>query len=189
MLYANVGISLFVSWSLVSRLAMMSFSQEGQSYWLLKGAPISTYQLLAGKFLVAYLPGLILGWAFILVMSVAKPGGLSVMAFSLLVVALCNAGVAGINLGFGVAGANFTWDDPRRLGGGASGCLGALASGLYLALALLLFFGPVLVLPNLGLSGLLAQLVGLVIGGGFSLACMIVPLSVVRKRVPLLGET
>ena len=37
MLYANVGISLFVGWSLLSRLAGMSFSLEGKQYWLLKG--------------------------------------------------------------------------------------------------------------------------------------------------------
>jgi len=188
MLYANVGISLFVSWSLVSRLALMSFSQESLSYWMLKSAPISTFQLLAGKFLVAYLPGLILGWGFVLVMYAVKPGWLGVLAFSLLVVALCNTGVAGINLAFGVTGANFTWDDPRRMAGGTSGCLGALISALYLALALLLFFGPVLYLPILGLPQFVAQLVGLGLGGSISLICMVVPLIVVRKRVPRLGE-
>ncbi len=189
MLYANVGISLFVSWSLVSRLALMSFSQEGLNYWVLRSAPISTFQLMAGKFLVAYLPGLILGWGFILVMSLVKPGGLGILAFSLLVVALCNTGVAGINLAFGISGANFTWNDPRRMAGGMSGCLGTLVSGLCLVLALLFFFGPVLLLPPLGLPQLLAQLVGLVLGGAFSLTFMLVPLSIVRGRVPRLGET
>ena len=188
MLYANVAIALFVSWSLVSRLALMSFSQEGRSYWIVKCAPISTRRLLAAKFLVAYLPGLILGWGFVLVMSLAKPGAFGVLVFSLLVVALCNAGVAGINLAFGIAGANLTWDDPRRMAGGVSGCLGALVSGLCLALALLLFFGSVLSLSALGAPEWIAQLVGLALGGGFSLACVFLPLVVVRKRVALLGE-
>ena len=45
MVYANVGISLFVSWSLLSRLAGMAFSQEGKSYWLLKASPVSTGEI------------------------------------------------------------------------------------------------------------------------------------------------
>lgn len=188
-LYANVGISLFVSWSLVSRLALMSFSQEGQNYWVLRSAPVSTFQLMTAKLLVAYLPGLVLGWVFILVMYLARPGGLSVLVFSLLVVALCNAGIAGINLGFGIAGANFTWDDPRRMAGGISGCLGAIVSGLCLALSLLFFFAPVLFLPTLGVSQLLSQLIGLGLGGVLSLVCMVVPISLVRNRVPRLGES
>jgi len=39
--YGNVGMSLFVGWMVLSRLAGMGFSQEGKSYWLLKTAPVS----------------------------------------------------------------------------------------------------------------------------------------------------
>ena len=63
MLYANAGISLFISWPLLSRLAMMSFSLEGKQYWLLKSAPVTTARLVTGKYLVAYIPTLILCWA------------------------------------------------------------------------------------------------------------------------------
>jgi len=130
MLYANVGISLFIGWSLLSRLAGMSFSLEGKQYWLLKSAPVSSLRLVTAKYLVAYFPTLILCWIFLLITSLLQRVSLDTLAYSLVVVALSVAGVAGLNLAFGVVGANFEWEDPRRISQGALGCLGALASGL-----------------------------------------------------------
>src|SRR5512138_2742251 len=54
--YSNIGMSLFVGWMLLSRLAGMGFSHEGKNYWMLKVSPIHPGHLVAAKFLVAYLP-------------------------------------------------------------------------------------------------------------------------------------
>src|SRR6266498_388133 len=62
--YGNVGMSLFVGWMLLSRLAGMGFSHEGRNYWMLKVSPVGVWHLLASKFLVAYLPALGLGFIF-----------------------------------------------------------------------------------------------------------------------------
>ncbi|MGE5222821.1 MAG: putative ABC transporter permease subunit, partial [Omnitrophica WOR_2 bacterium] len=105
MVYANIGISLFVGWSLLSRQAMISFSQEGKNYWIIKSAPISSGKLIVSKFAFAYLPSLVLGWAFLIIISLVQGAHLSVLIFGLPVVALCLAGIAGINLAFGVKGA------------------------------------------------------------------------------------
>src|SRR5512140_130534 len=53
--YGNIGMSLFVGWMLLSRLAGMGFSQEGRNYWMLKVSPVRVWHLLGSKFLVAYL--------------------------------------------------------------------------------------------------------------------------------------
>jgi hypothetical protein len=106
----------------------------------------------------------------------------------LLAVALTIAGAAGMNLAFGVAGANFNWEDPRRISQGSIGCLGALASFLYLAFSLLLFFGPAVGLNSLGLPQIVGQGAGLVLGTAACLAVAIVPLMLVRGRVPNLAE-
>jgi hypothetical protein len=39
-----------------------------------------------------------------------------------------------------------------------------------------------------GLPGNIGQVIGLVLGGGVSLACAVIPLRLVRKRVERLGE-
>ncbi len=186
--YGNVGISLFVGWMLLARLGGMGFSQEGRSYWLLKSAPVTSFQLMLAKFLVAFLPTLILGWAFLLVISFLQRVNLSIVLFTVPVVALSIAGNAGLNLTFGITGANMDWEDPRQMQKGTSGCLGALASFIYLPFSLLLFFGPGLLTALFGLPDYVGQLAGLLLGGAFSLAVAIIPLWVVRSRVLRLDE-
>lgn len=186
--YANVGLSLFVGWSLLSRLAMMGFSQEGKSYWILKSAPVSSRKLLVAKFLVAFVPSLVLGWGYLLVISLLQRVSLGTLAFGLGVVALCIAGTAGLNLAFGVAGANLDWEDPRRMNRGTTGCIGALVSMGFLVISLLFFFGPAVLAGLVGWPETIGQLVGLVLGGGLSLAAAILPPWYVQNRVPRIGE-
>ena len=187
-LYANVGISLFVGWSLLSRLAGMSFSLEGKQYWLLKSAPVSTIRLITGKYLVAYLPTLFLCWTFLLITSMLQRVGLGVLSYSMVVVTLTVAGVAGVNLAIGVIGANFEWEDPRRIAQGSIGCLGALLSGLSILVCLLFFFGPPILFDLLGSNPAIGRLIGVVLGSAVSLGLLIVPLWLVRQRVPRLAE-
>jgi ABC-2 type transport system permease protein len=186
--YFNVGISLFVGWMLLARLAGMAFSQEGQQYWLLKSAPVSTAVLVASKFAVAYLPTLALGWGFLLIISLVQRTNLFQLLFTIPVVALCIAGNAGLNLTFGITGANFDWEDPRKMQRGAQGCLSALATMAYLPISLTLFFGPAILLTAFGLPEAVGQVVGLIVGGVFSLACGFIPLYLASKRVPRLAE-
>ncbi len=188
MVYGNVAISLFVSWSLLSRLAALGFSQEGKNYWMIKIAPISTARLLAAKYLVAFLPTLALGWVFLVIISLVQRASLGTLIFGMLVVLLTIAGTAGLNLAFGVIGANFNWEDPRRITQGGIGCLGALASFVFLGISLLLFFGPAVLLKMLGGPAAAGELAGLALGGIVCLICGFVPLWLVRGRVARLGE-
>ncbi len=188
MVYANVGIALFVSWSLLSRLAALGFSQEGKSYWVLKSSPVSPVKLVGAKFLVAYLPTLVMGWGFLLIISLVQRAEFGILIFSLAVVALTIAGTAGLSLAFGVLGANFDWDDPRRISQGSLGCLGALASFVFLIVSLSLFFGPALLVGVFGGPQFLGQFLGMLLGGIACAAGAIIPLWLVRKRVALLAE-
>jgi hypothetical protein len=188
MAYSSVGLAMFIGWSLQSRLALMGFSQEGKNYWLIKCSPISTVRLIASKFLVAYVPALILGWGCMLVVSLLKSAPISVFVFGLIVVALSISGVAGINLSFGIAGVNLTWEDPRRMNSGFSGCFSVMASILYLLVDAGLFIAPTIILVALGVPALAGQAVGLILGGAFSLACAAVPLLLVSKRAARIGE-
>jgi hypothetical protein len=188
MVYANVGISLFVGWSLLSRLAAMAFSQEGKSYWVLKASPVRVKDLLAAKFLVAYLPTLGLCWGFMLVISLLQRASFTAQTYSLAAVALILAGATGINLAFGVIGANFDWEDPRRISQGSAGCLGAIASMVYLLLSLAIFFGPLLLVNALRSLQVFGYTAGLALGSAACLACAIVPLLLVSKRIRRLME-
>jgi len=144
--------------------------------------------LVASKFLVAYLPALVLGWVFLLVISLLQHTPLSVVVFGLVVVVLSISGVAGINLTYGIVGVNLKWEDPRRMNAGFSGCLSPLFSLLYLGVDATLFIGPAMLLAAFGGPALAGQAIGLVLGGAFSLACAVIPLSLASARVARIDE-
>jgi hypothetical protein len=188
LVFGDMAIALFVGWMLLGRLAMMGFSQEGRHYWLLKAAPVSAERLLLAKFLVALIPALALGWAFLLVLALGRGVALADAVFTLVAVGLCYAAVAGVNVAFGVAGAVFDWEDPRRMVRGASGCLSTIVSLLVLGLCLVFFVAPTLATAFLELPPALGKIAGLALGGLASAACAVVPLILVRQRVPRLAE-
>lgn len=189
MTYGSVALSLFVSWSLLSRLALTSFSQEGKSYWIIKSAPVSTGKLLISKFLMAYMPSLIMGWLFLAAISLVQHASAAIFVFGLCVVALSMAGIDGVNLAFGVTGAKLDWEDPRQMTRGSEGCISGLLSFAYLALTLLLFFGPPIGMTIIGVPEWIGQIAGLVLGGIVSLVGAVVPLYLVRERVAKIGES
>jgi ABC-2 type transport system permease protein len=186
--YASVGLSLFVGWMLLGRLAGMGFAQEGKAYWLIKTAPVSSTRQIIAKFLVAILPTLGLCVTFLLLTSLVHRTGLATLLFALPAVALCIAGNTGIYLSFGIAGANMNWDDPRHMQRGIASCFGALVSVIYLPFSLLLFFGPPIAVTLFEVPVIVGQIAGLLLGGAFSLACAIIPLVLVHRRVARLGE-
>ena len=188
MAYGNIGLAIFVGWMLLQRLAGMGFSQEGKNYWLLKAAPVSARQMLTAKFLVAYLPALALSVLFLVGFSILQGIAIAQAAYSLLVVVLCLAGMAGIQLAFGAAGANFTWEDPRKMNAGKMGCLGMILTGLYLPLNLGIFLGPLFLAALFSLPDGYGYLAGGVLGCGMSLLCAILPPRLLEARVNRLGE-
>jgi hypothetical protein len=185
--YGNVGLSLFVGWMLLSRLAGMGFSHEGRNYWMLKVSPIQVGHLLASKFLVAYLPTLALGFIFLTAISIVQRLSILEFVYSFIAIIMCLAGVAGILLSFGVAGANFTWDDPRKMNSGAMGCLGQILTIMYLPISFGLFIAPLGLAQFLEFPLLYGYLVGLILGSTFAVGFAFVPLWLVRRRVEQLG--
>jgi ABC-2 type transport system permease protein len=186
--YGNVGMSLFVGWMLLARLAGVGFSQEGKSYWVLKSAPLGPRTLLTSKFVVAYLPALALGWFFMIMISVLQHISLSGFFYGLLAVAMCLAGMTGLLLGFGVAGAKFDWEDPRRMSSGGMGCLGQAVAGFFLPVSFGFFIGPLYLVAALKLPMLIGYLGGGLLGIAICLVGALVPLGLASRRVERLGE-
>jgi ABC-2 type transport system permease protein len=186
--YGNVGLSLFVGWSLLNRLGSMAFSHEGKNFWMLKIAPLRARDLLTAKFLAAYLPALTLGWLFLIPISLLRGMTFPAFLYSLLITAMCLFGMTGILLSFGVAGANFSWEDPRRMNSGSIGCVGMILTVLFVPLTFGLFVGPLWFTSAFQLPDYYAYLAGAFLGVGFSLICALVPLWLVRHKVERLDE-
>jgi len=188
MAYGNIGIALFVGWTLLTRLGSMAFSQEGKNYWLLKVSPVSARHMLDAKFLVAFLPTFALSGIFLTAISVLQGFVLANYLFSLVVMGFCLAGMSGILVGFGAAGANFEWDDPSKMNSGVVGCVGMALTALFLPVAFAFFFGPVLLAPMIQFPEYYGYLGGLALGGSFSGFSAFLPLWLAHRKVEHLGE-
>jgi ABC-2 type transport system permease protein len=186
--YGNIGMSLFVGWMLLARLSGMAFSSEGKNYWVLKSSPVSARHLLSAKFLVAYLPTLALGVIFMVAVSILQKASLVIFLYGLLATAMCQAGMNGILLAFGVAGANFNWTDPRRMNAGVIGCLGQFLTSLFLPISFGMFIGPLLLVSIFNWPQVYGYLVGFIAGVAVSGTCAVLPPWLVRKKVERLGE-
>jgi ABC-2 type transport system permease protein len=186
--YSSVGMSLFVGWVSLSRLAGMALSSEGKNYWLLKSAPLRAFHLLAAKYLVAYLPAFVLGSFFLVAIGIAQKMTLGAFAYSLLAMSFCLAGMTGILLGFGVAGAKLDWDDPRKMNAGNLGCLGQIVAMAYLPLTFGLFIGPLFLAALLEWPLVYGYLMGGILGVAVNVLAGILPPFISRKAVVGLGE-
>jgi ABC-2 type transport system permease protein len=189
MAYSSVAMSLFVGWVSLSRLAGMAFSSEGKNYWILKSAPLRTLHLLAAKFLVAYLPAFALGAFFLVAIAFAQKMALGSFLYSTLAMAFCLAGMTGILLGFGVAGAKFDWDDPRKMNAGGMGCLGQIVAMAFLPLTFGLFIGPLFLVTLLGWPVTVGYLLGGTLGVAVNLVAAILPPWLMRNKVATLSES
>ncbi len=189
MAYSSVGMSLFVGWVSLSRLAGMAFSSEGKNYWILKSSPLRTSHLLAAKFLIAYLPAFVLGLIFLVVIAVVQKMAPGTILYSILAMSFCLAGMTGILLGFGVAGAKLDWDDPRKMNAGGMGCLGQIVAAAFLPLTFGLFIGPLYLASVLDWPIVYGYLMGGIVGIAVSLAAAILPPYLARVKVTQLGES
>ena len=189
--FSLLALSTLVGWMLLIGLGTMAFSREGKNYWFLQAAPVRARDLLAGKFLVSYIPTLAFGVAYLIFGYIVR--GITWWSFPYIALALMMtmAGATAISLAFGAAGAKMDWDNPtqQRLRG-ASGCFVFLAVFGFQALDLVLFLLPVALYTFfIGPPPFWMYLVGGILGTGAAVMAILIPLRLVAPRLSSLGES
>jgi ABC-2 type transport system permease protein len=185
--YADVALTLFLGWMLVSNLAGFAFSREGKNFWILKAAPINARRLLAAKFLIGYIPSAFACSIYILVLRIIKHSSAGALIVNLISIWFMLAGLTGIYLALGIRGARFDWENPSQIHR-TIGCLGFLAGMLFLGVCLMLFITPALLAQLFHLPAAVGQLAGLISGGIACTLAVIIPLGLVEPRVATLSE-
>ena len=185
--YGGLGTALFVAWIFAARLALGGIGLEGKRYWLLKVAPLRAEILLAAKFTVAYLPSLALGSVFLVAATFLGRSGVEALPYNWVALAGTIAALCAVYLAFGTAGANLTWEDPRQVTRGTTGCIGWIAGTATAGIIAGVFSGfPLLAL--LGVPVVLAQGLGLIVGLTLCVGVLVATFLWARGRVALVGE-
>jgi hypothetical protein len=170
---SGVFIAALILWltsSIFTQIATTGISMEGKSWWLLKIAPISPAELLRGKFVVAWVPYVILSTVLFVGAAIWKGFSLFGFVYGWFGVELLGAGFLLVALGFAVPWAKFDWDDPRRMTSGwgwvfttITQYLMGIIGGLLLALPLIAqVFAPQWVLLAYAV-GVLATVAGVAV--------------------------
>jgi ABC-2 type transport system permease protein len=185
--YADIGVALVLGWMLVSNMAGLAFSREGRNYWILKTAPIGTRQLLTAKFLVGYLPSALICAVYLLVLEILKGGSFGSIIIGIISIWMMMGALTAIYLALGTRGAKFNWENPAQVYQ-TVGCLGMIASFLFLPICFGSFIGPVILAQILHIPAVAGRLAGLLLGGVFCALAVVIPLALAEKRVSFLSE-
>jgi hypothetical protein len=132
----SVGIGFFVAVICSSALAGPGISREGQAFWLLKVAPVSGWRILLGKFVLAYLPFIIVGTLMVVLFAVLRPATLADAPRALALIWLLGMGTTAISLGLGAAFPRLDWQNPSQQTTTRAGCLSLVLYTIYIGLGL-----------------------------------------------------
>jgi hypothetical protein len=185
--YAGIGLVLLLGGMLVHNLAGFSFSREGKNYWFLKAAPLDAKQLIAAKFLVGYIPSVLICSVYLIILEILKHTAPFFIAVGLISVWMMMAGLTGISLALGIQGAKFDWENPSQMHR-TLGCMGQLLGFFFLAVCFMLLVTLGFLAGLLHLPVFAGQLAGLFFCGVAGALAAILPLTLVRNRVATLAE-
>ncbi|MFN8482737.1 MAG: hypothetical protein U0768_06795 [Anaerolineae bacterium] len=176
-------VAISVASLIFARFGLNGISREGRAAWIIRAAPVSAWQWLWGKFLVAYLPYLGLGSALVFVLWVAQREDVFILVQSWLALALVGAGVTGISVGIGGSVPRFDWAHPQQMVGTAPGCLAFIAYSGFTMILLGMFAIARIVSASLSLLGVLTWAAVLSAALLLTLAAVFVPLTIAARRL------
>jgi ABC-2 type transport system permease protein len=130
---------------LMGNLAFSSISREGKSWWLLKIAPISGFELMRGKFITVALPFVVVSTLGIVIAAIWRHFSLVWALYGWLSIEMLGLGMLAVAVCLAVPWAKLDWDDPRRMNSGWGGLITMLT---WLLLGIIA--GGFLCLPLLG---------------------------------------
>jgi ABC-2 type transport system permease protein len=185
---SNLASVLYICWTFVLRFGHGAFSMEGKRWWILKSAPVRPQTLVQGKFLVAYIPVLIIGMPFLIFLGLFRSLPLEVLIYQLIAFPIIAAASTSLSLVFGILGAKFNWDNPVELYRGTTSCVGTFTSALFLFILALLFIGLPVAAEALNVNRLIGLAGGLIAGTVMAVLAGGLPLRVVLNRINSLGE-
>lgn len=132
--FLNVGVAGFVMAAIGLRFTFPAISLEGNSYWLLKAAPVTAAAVMREKLSVSLLPAVLIGLVLITVSNRLLHADLFISALSTFTIAVAAVVITVMGIGFGAVFPDFNVENIHQLESSYGGFLYMAVSMGYLAL-------------------------------------------------------
>jgi ABC-2 type transport system permease protein len=141
--FLNVGVAGFVMAAIGLRFTFPAISLEGNSYWLIKSAPISAAGVMREKLMVSLLPSLAIGLVLITVSNRLLGADLFIAALSTFTILVAALVITVMGIGFGAAFPDFNVENIHQLESSYGGFLYMACAMGYLSLLVAVEAWPV----------------------------------------------
>ena len=148
--FLNMGLAAFVLTSVAARFAYPAVSTEKDAFWLVKAAPIRLRSFLWIKFIIYFLPLLVLTEVLIAATNILLQVTPFMMVLSLTTVFFMVPGIVSMGIGLGAAYPDFKSENPAQTVTSFGGLLYMMLSAGYIGLVIIIEAGPVY---NIFMSG------------------------------------
>jgi len=172
--FLNMGLAGFVLTAVAARFAYPAVSTEKEAFWLVKSAPIPLKNYLWIKFIIYYLPLLILTEILIVATNILLKVSPFMMGLSIINIFFMVPGVVAMGIGLGAAYPDFKSENPAQTVTSFGGLLFMIACAGYIGAVIIIEAGPVY---NLFMAGIkkteLSAFMWIWIIGSFAIAFII----------------
>jgi ABC-2 type transport system permease protein len=169
--FLNMGLAAFVLTAITARFAFPAVSIEKEAFWLMEMAPISKGTFLLIKFMVYFIPLLVVTEILIVVTNILLKVTPFMMTLSVVTIFFMVPGVVAIGIGLGAAYPDFKVENPLQAVTSFGGFLFMVICAGFIGAVIVLEAGPVYRMFMAGVHGRALTLLEWVwVAGSFSAA-------------------
>jgi ABC-2 type transport system permease protein len=142
----NLGLAGFVLAAVGVRFAFPAISLERSSFWIIRSSPLGLRGFLWGKFLIAFLPLLILAELLIVVTNLLLHVTPLMMGLSTATIFFMTFGITGLGVGLGAIYPRFRVENASQIATSFGGIIYMIYCLLFIGAIVILESGPVYLL-------------------------------------------
>jgi ABC-2 type transport system permease protein len=141
--FLNMGLATFVLTAVTARFAYPAISTEKEAFWIVKSSPLPIKTYLWIKFLIYYLPLLVLCEILIIATNILLQVTPFMMALSVATVFLVVPGIVAMGIGLGAAFPDFKAENPTQTVTSFGGLMFMILCAGFIGAVIMLESGPV----------------------------------------------
>jgi ABC-2 type transport system permease protein len=141
--FLNLGMVGFVTSAVAVRFVFPAVSLEGESFWIIRSAPLALKDFLWAKFWSSVLPLLVLAEALIVLSNVLLKVSPFMMSLGAVTVLLMTCGITALGVGMGAQFPRFRYENVAQIPTGFGGIVYMLVTMLFIGAVIVLEAWPV----------------------------------------------